>query len=110
MTSSAGTGRKERRMNGDIISRRAAIDALCDNCDHPAAVCAHYPCDQYLSIRQLPTIDPVKRGKWVHTGDLVIICGYAYQYRCTNCNLLSGSITNYCPNCGAKMEGEEDED
>ena len=39
----------------DLISRQAAIDALCDNCDNPQAVCAHYPCDQYVSIEQLPS-------------------------------------------------------
>ena len=45
---------EEKRMS-DLISRQAAIDALCDNCDNPQAVCAHYPCDQYVSIEQLPS-------------------------------------------------------
>ena len=39
----------------DLISRHDAIDALCDNCDYPQSVCAHYPCGQYVSIEQLPS-------------------------------------------------------
>lgn len=41
----------------DSISRKAAIDALCDNCDHVRSDCPHYPCRQYISIRQLPSAD-----------------------------------------------------
>ena len=42
----------------DCISRQAAIDALCDNCDNPQAVCAHYPCDRYTAIEDLPSAQP----------------------------------------------------
>ncbi len=38
----------------DAISRQAAIDALCDNCDNVQAVCPHYPCKQYTTIEALP--------------------------------------------------------
>lgn len=38
----------------DLISRKMAIDVLCDNCDNPQAVCAHYPCKQYIAIEKLP--------------------------------------------------------
>lgn len=43
---------------GDMISRRMAIDALCDNCDNAQAVCPHYPCKQYIAIEQLPSAQP----------------------------------------------------
>jgi len=42
----------------DTISRQAAIDELCDNCDNVKAVCAHYPCKQYIAIEQLPPAQP----------------------------------------------------
>ena len=42
----------------DLISRQAVIDALCDNCEHSQAVCAHYPCKQYVTIEQLPSAQP----------------------------------------------------
>ena len=46
-----------------------------------------------------PTIEvqPVKRGKWIVSSD-----GY-YPY-CSECGDRPQKITNYCANCGAKME------
>ena len=45
-------------MMDDRISRQAAIDALCDNCDNAQAVCPHYPCKQYTAIDALPSAQP----------------------------------------------------
>ena len=49
----------------DLISRQAAIDALCENCETVNASCAHYPCKRYLAIRQLPSaqryVSPLSR-------------------------------------------------
>ena len=47
--------------------------------------------------------DPVKHGRWEYIG------GYGYQYRCSNCVKCAEHRSAYCPNCGARMEGEEDE-
>lgn len=47
----------------DAVSRQAAIDELCDNCDNVKAVCAHYPCKQYIAIEQLPSAQP--EPKWI---------------------------------------------
>ena len=46
----------------DCISRQEVIDALCDNCDHVEAVCPHFPCKQYIAIRNLPLIQPTLCG------------------------------------------------
>lgn len=47
-------------------------------------------------IQNAPTIDPVRHGKWIVSPNLVecSLCGRLYTYE-----------HNYCPNCGAKMEG-----
>jgi len=45
----------------DLISRKAAIDALCDNCNAPQAKCAMYPCDQFKEIEKLPSAQPEQR-------------------------------------------------
>ena len=42
-------------MSDDTIYRQAAINALCDNCDHAQAGCAHYPCKQYVAVEKLPS-------------------------------------------------------
>ena len=57
-------------------------------------------------IQEAPTIDavPVRHGKWVienYNDKLCIPC-------CSECNVfvtLSPYKLNYCPNCGAKMDG-----
>lgn len=48
-----------------------------------------------------PTIEaePTKRGKWIEKW-----FGYGYKIRCSECGYLFSQMTNYCPNCGAKME------
>lgn len=42
----------------DLISKKAANDTLCDNCDHVEAVCPHYPCKQYIAIENPPSVEP----------------------------------------------------
>lgn len=98
----------------DLISRRAAIKAIDDlpNCYNGYS-------DTYDKayiigvLEELPTIDPVKHGKWIDDKGL---------YRCSVCNNLWTTWwavvvpeermykeMKYCPNCGAKMDGGEDE-
>ena len=52
-----------------------------------------------------PTIDaePVKHGKWKYIG------GYGYKYSCSVCVNCAERMTRYCPNCGAKMDGKEND-
>lgn len=50
-------------------------------------------------IQNAPTIDPVRCGYWKETEDpwfsACSVCGYL-DYECVK--------SNYCPDCGAKME------
>lgn len=52
-------------------------------------------------IDSAPTIDaePVRHGHWV-------ICSDGYYPYCSKCKQEPGgkNMTNYCPNCGAKMD------
>lgn len=52
-------------------------------------------------FKNTPTVDPVKHGRWEWIG------GYGYQYRCSECIVCVERPTNYCPNCGAYMMGED---
>ena len=63
-------------------------------------------------IDDLPTIDaePVRHGRWEKASEYMPI------YVCSECkerNLFKNGnnvFSNYCPNCGAKMRGDEDTD
>ena len=62
-----------------------------------------YSCFKMRLINTAPTIDaePVRRGRWE---------GKKWSYLCSICGGLSpedgGCKTNYCPDCGAKMDLE----
>jgi hypothetical protein len=110
---------------------------FCNNCQNKKNRCA-YDCvlPDYLTsewervIEEQPTVDavPVKHGKWtidrIDTYDLAYgTTGYEPVYRCSVCGLLTESylrldepimpedadFPNYCPNCGAKMDGADGE-
>lgn len=51
----------------DLISRNAAIDAMCDNCDTVKASCPHYPCSRYVALEKLPPEQP----DW---NEMIVIC------------------------------------
>lgn len=80
--------------------------------------------DQYTSgfddaidqVENFPASDvaPVVHGRWIHNPDYE---SWAEMYMCSACNrnaLTDGDyrhkLSNYCPNCGAKMDGEEQDD
>ena len=54
------------------------------------------------ALKNAPTIDAehVRHGKWIKVGD--------NTYRCSRCNEVSCCNGNFCTDCGAKMEGEEE--
>lgn len=63
-------------------------------------------------VDQQPTVDavPVRHGKWKHEIRNTIDSLHTYQqYRCSECGMTYITNTKYCPNCGAKMEGEQHE-
>ena len=62
------------------------------------------PTDEEIkyTIDKLPTIDavPVVHGRWVFDRP--------NHYKCSECDAMWSGIVrfmNYCPNCGAKMDG-----
>lgn len=76
-------------------------------------------------IHQAPTIDavPVKHGEWLPyewctdgTWDKCSVCGVAHRARHKYTGFVDHKVhvfqeqLNYCPNCGAKMDGGKDDD
>ena len=67
--------------------------------------------DMY-EVKNAPTIEaiPVVHGRWdaifekLWNVEFEVVTGF----ECSNCGHLEGFELNYCPNCGAKMDGEAD--
>ena len=55
------------------------------------------------AVKGVPSIEPRAKGHWI---ELPGVIGVAY---CSECNYqLTENNTNFCPNCGADMRGEEE--
>lgn len=56
-------------------------------------------------ITHIPAADvaPVVHGRWRWAGE----CGFNDCYICSECGKIAMNDSNYCPNCGAKMDKEE---
>lgn len=95
----------------DLISRQAAIDALCNmHCGCTISDCPlNYEEDgaeECADVRWLMGLPSAQRkGKWIHKPGI-----YGVVY-CSECDFeLHINDTPYCPNCGAEMaKGEEDD-
>ena len=55
------------------------------------------------AIRNIPSADvaEMRHGKWLWDGYV-----YDAPYMCNCCSALMDYESNYCPNCGARMDGE----
>lgn len=84
----------------------------CNNCARPNEIkCRACHVDDMLGeIEDAPTADvvEVKHGEWVEikTGEKL----YDYCFKCSNCNKETPPNSfvvspDYCPHCGAKMDG-----
>lgn len=54
-------------------------------------------------------VAPVRHGRWISYG-----IGFGFSYKCSVCGYIDGypfnDRHNYCPRCGAKMDGKAWED
>lgn len=95
---------REKRMNrmNDLISRQAAIDAMERVSD---SICAQQAID---ALADLPSAE--RRGRWDIELDKNRLF---YECKCSVCGHIESfdpkfRFFNYCPNCGASMEGEQE--
>ena len=60
-------------------------------------------------IHEAPTIEPQrKKGMWIEHNPHK--CGLGIVFECSECGeKIECEPSNFCPNCGAEMEGEQDE-
>lgn len=105
----------------EALKRMLSTEKFCATCpglDEPGGGCAECVADY---IESLPAADvaPVRRGHWIpiYASELTgwnpefAGCDPIAGYRCSRCGadaILSCNddfvLSNYCPNCGAKMK------
>lgn len=107
----------------DLISREAAIEAIktyCKGCDNYNGVRCR-ACnfnDAMIAVDSVSAVDaePVRHGRWTEAeGMMPPECHD--KKRCSVCANFAlhdrlGRVrpSNYCPNCGAKMDNEKGEE
>ena len=65
------------------------------------------------NIEKLPSAEP-KKGKWIKENVVLTSNPPQYVWHCSECGnpergFSAHILTNHCPACGAKMEGETNE-
>ena len=96
----------------EYIERGALIEMLNSKSDMamgtPKAVFANAA----KMVELMPAADVVKvvHGEWIFEHDPVIDPKrYFVRIVCSCCGLKTGEVSNFCPKCGAKMDGEREE-
>lgn len=107
----------------DLISRKVLLDseesfmrlAECRSCDTPSNSPAYMRYVTQASERRnfverlktVPAVDavPVVHGRWISSG---------FEVKFINCSVCGKQrfqidATNYCPYCGARMDGKDDD-
>lgn len=102
----------KRRLSGVIWRGDGLIPLMKDTANHYEFLRgyeegAKYIANIVLNKKNIVDAEPVKHGRWGRSGPLLECnqCGEIYSQLGGN----GGKSWNYCPNCGAKMDGESDD-
>ena len=101
-----------------VLEKEADFDCgMCSNngenylCEDCASLISKAALDlinrQNAEIARLQTdVAPVRHRRWII---IETLCGGGKErkyYRCSECNKANVIRSNYCPNCGARMDGD----
>lgn len=103
------------QFNGDLISRKASLEHIKDLPTWWADGGGFYPGsmkypegmfdpeDIINSIENAPAVEaePVRHGRWRFCGE----DRWNDAFECSECGKIAMENSDYCPHCGAKMDG-----
>lgn len=114
----------------ELIDRQAALKKMCETCGYcerfEKAMRSTHPdfvtdkCNNYKFLAEQPTIEaePVRHGRWLsytgthYTGKENDYGDPEYKehifFVCSNCRRKTVVQENFCPKCGARMDGGAD--
>lgn len=94
----------------EYIKRSEAIEVTCLECgkEFPNDPCEPAGCYLMKGLFKIPAADvvEVRHGRWIKRKFIVFDSELEYGYKCSECNTTWDTPTNYCPYCGAKMDGK----
>lgn len=99
---------------GDLISREALIEVIRKSTYVTSMYFGKNDWHEWIDrdrvfavINGAPAVDakPVRHGKWINAGH----DAFTQYRRCSSCArlLANAPAYDYCPGCGAKMDGDE---
>lgn len=98
----------------DYIDRQKAIE-VCDWYEHEFVECEYAIRLVADDLKKLPSADaePVKHGRWIDAEIQLESGGSMPIQACSLCKTFyplayTGGGHRFCPNCGARMDGEAD--
>lgn len=87
------------------IEREALLNSICKkycDCDYDGE-CPNCRLTEPIVAAPAADVAPVQHGRWLNNDIPDSILS-----KCSECGILYGSSAfNYCPNCGARMDGAE---
>ena len=113
----------------DLISRQTAIEAIKEDkidLTNPNVVAVFkatgdfekvetqvMTCDRHIKmLKDLPSAQPErKHGYWIESHEHVYMCNEVKEWTnwyCSECDAPNSCPTDYCPNCGARMEADDE--
>ena len=85
----------------EYIEREAVIDLVTSRYENPEI------CTAEINSIQAADVAPVVHGRW--ESQVVRKPFVQVLYKCSKCGYLVDRVSNYCPNCGAKMDGGDND-
>ena len=91
-------------MNKEYVERGALLGQAIFLYDEDGIECSAVSCANICFTKAADVVE-VKHGRWVMK-EIMIKSPYAKNAYCSECLEETAFNHNYCPNCGAKMDGE----